>query len=159
MTDELFNDLDLLRDRIPTAADIDETYVIANLPPQFAHRYDTRFAARFLTVCTDLSMNLVAGWKEPSCVAQELAVRCLLAEADYLAEELELEAELPPDWLGMLENAFLRFADSMMLYDPAMDGFENDPAASPEGAPSMKFEDWFKPFGPDDHVPPFAERG
>lgn len=41
----------------------------------------------------------------------------------------------------MLEQLFLRFADSMMLFDPAMDGFENDPEASPEGAPSMRFED------------------
>ena len=159
MTDELFNDIDLLRGRAPTAADVDETYVISNLPPQFAHHYDARFAARFLAVCTDLSMNLAAGWKEPSCVAQELAVRCLLADAEFLAEELDLDAELPPDWLAMLEDAFLKFADSMMLFDPAMDGFENDPGASPEGAPSMKFEDWFKPFSPGHHVPPFAERG
>jgi hypothetical protein len=40
-----------------------------------------------------------------------------------------------------------------------MDGFENDPEAIPEGAPSMKFEDWFKPFSAEHHVPPFAERG
>jgi hypothetical protein len=159
MTDELFNDIDLLRGRVPTAADVDDTYVIGNLPPQFANHYDARFAARFLTVCTDLSMNLAAGWKEPSCVAQELAVRCLLADAEFLAEELDLDAELPPDWVAMLEQAFLKFADSMMLFDPAMDGFENDPEAIPEGAPSMKFEDWFKPFSAEHHVPPFAERG
>ncbi|GLB69315.1 hypothetical protein [Arthrobacter mangrovi] len=159
MIDELFNDLDLLRGREPTARDIDETYVLDNLPPQYAHHYDARFAARFLAVCTDLTMNLAAGWKEPSCVAQELGLRCLLAEAEFLAEDLELEADLPPDWVAMLEQFFLRFADSMMLFDPAMDGFENDPEASPQGAPSMKFEDWFKPFGPDNHVPPFAERG
>ncbi|EMY35837.1 hypothetical protein D477_002096 [Arthrobacter crystallopoietes BAB-32] len=159
MIDELFNDLDLLRDREPTAADIDETYVLDNLPPQYAHHYDARFAARFLTVCTDLTTNIAAGWKEPSCVAQELALRCLLAEAEFLADELDLDAELPANWVARLEQLFLQFADSMMLFDPAMDGFENDPDAIPEGAPSMKFEDWFKPFGPGHHVPPFAERG
>jgi hypothetical protein len=158
MTDELFNDIDLLRGGEP-AADVDGTYVISNLPPQFAQRYDARFAARFLAVSTDLSMNLAAGWKEPSCVAQELAVRCLLAEAGFLADELELDAELPPDWLPMLERALLSLADSMLLFDPAMDGFENDPEAAPAGAPSMKFDDWFKPFSPNHHVPPFAERG
>ncbi|MFD1210904.1 hypothetical protein ACFQ36_02460 [Arthrobacter sp. GCM10027362] len=156
MTDELFNDIALLRSRGATAADIDETFVIDNLPPQFAHHYDSRFAARFLTVCVDLSRNLVSGWKEPTCVAQELAVRCLLADAEFLVEQLELGPELPPDWMSMLERAFLADAGSMMLYDPSMDGFEAGSEAGPQVMPSMRFDDWFRPFRPGAPVPPYA---
>jgi hypothetical protein len=157
MTDELFNDIALLRSRGVTAADIDETFVIDNLPPQFAHRYDGRFAARFLAVCIDLSMNLVSGWKEPTCVAQELAVRCLLYDAEFLVEQLALGPELPPDWMPMLERAFLADAGSMMLYDPSMDGFEADPGTGPQDMRSMKFDDWFKPFRPGAPVQPYAD--
>jgi hypothetical protein len=156
MTDELFNDIALLRSRGGTAADVDEVFVIDNLPPQFAHRYDSRFASRFLTVCVELSMNLVSGWKEPACVAQELAVRCLLADAEFLVEQLGLGPELPPGWMPMLERAFLADARSMMLYDPSLDGFEADPGAGPQEMPSLRFGDWFKPFRPGMPVPPYA---
>jgi len=154
MTDELITDIALLRSRGATAADIDEMFVVDNLPPQFAHRYDSRFASRFLAVCVELSMSLVSGWKEPACVAQELAIRCLLADAEFLVEQLELGPELPPDWLPLLERAFLADAGSMRLYDPSLDGFEADPAAGPPDVPSMRFEDWFKPFRPGTPRPP-----
>jgi hypothetical protein len=157
LVDDLFADIFVLSVEDIPAAEADGTYVLGYLPQRFAHRYDAGFARRFLTVCSDLSTRLAYGWKNPSCVAQELAVRCLLEHAGLLAEGLLVEADLPGDWRGMLEDALLEDGGTALLYDPALDGFEDDPLSGPPGMASMKFEDWFRPFSPDRQVPPYAQ--
>ncbi len=155
MMDELFSDIELLRSRgTPTAADMDETFVISGLPPRFAHRYTALFAQRFLTVAVDLTTRIAGRWQPPSCVAQELALRCLLNEAQLLAEEAGLE--LDEDWRATVEEFLLEDTDAELLYSEALDGFEDYLDSIGTGVASMKFENWFEPFNNARHVPPYA---
>jgi hypothetical protein len=43
-----------------------------------------------------------------------------------------------------------------MLYNPAPDGIEDDPASQPPGMAPMRFADWFKPFNDERAMPPYA---
>lgn len=158
LIDDLFADIqELAGAGVLSAGDVSDTYALAYLPRRFAHRYDTDFARRFLIVCSDLSMNLAAGWKAPSCVAQELAVKCLLEHTGHTVEAMEIEDRLPGDWRALVQEALLEDTDAFLLYDQALDGFENDPEAGPPGRASMKFDDWFRPFRPGAPVPPYAD--
>jgi hypothetical protein len=79
LIDQLFEDLDGLRDldRVDRQ-DIANTFVLSGLPPRHADKYDVRFAQQFLLIAADMTGALTRGWTRPSCVAQELALRCLL---------------------------------------------------------------------------------
>jgi hypothetical protein len=78
LIDQLFEDLDGLRnlERVDRQ-DIANTFVLSGLPPRHADKYDVRFARQFLVVAADMTGALARRWTRPSCVAQELALRCL----------------------------------------------------------------------------------
>lgn len=122
LIDQLFEDLASLRklhsiDR----EDIANTFVMSWLPPRQANEYDVRFVQRFLVVAADMTAELVRGWSRPSCVAQELALRCLLDQVEVLQDSYDLD--LADDWRGMLEDQMFEDMDSDLLYQNAMDGF------------------------------------
>lgn len=97
---------------------------------------------------------LIRGWTHPSCVAQELALRCLFDQVEVIQDLYDLD--LPGDWRGMLEQNMLEDIDSEMLYQNAMDGFEGDIELNMQlGLAPMKVEDWFEPFN-DASVPPYV---
>ena len=66
------------------------------------------------------------------------------------------DAALPDGWRGHLEDLLFDDMDYELLYDPAHDGIEEDPAAQPPGMASMRFTDWFRPFNDERTLPPYA---
>lgn len=155
LIDQLFEDLNglLKLDRIDRQ-DIANTFVLSGLPPRQADKYDVRFTQQFLVVAADMTGTLIRGWTRPSCVAQELALRCLFDQVEVIQDLYDLD--LREDWRGMLEQHMLDDTDSEMLYQNAMDGFEGDIELNMQlGLAPMKVEDWFEPFN-DALVPPFV---
>ncbi|MCU1531829.1 MAG: hypothetical protein JWO49_1400 [Arthrobacter sp.] len=148
LIDQLFRDLGTLSGReTVTPTDIAGTSVLSCLPPQFAAAYDAKFTQKFIVVASDVSASLVRGWTAPGCLAAELAVRCLLDQAEITEDIYELD--LPEDWRADVQEVLLEDADSEALYS---DG-DGNPAAD---AGKLDFDYWFTPFAPGDTVPPYA---
>lgn len=155
LIDQLFEDLDGLRDLDPVdRRDIANTFVLSGLPPRHADKYDVRFARQFLVIAVEMTGALACGWARPSCVAQELALRCLFDQVEIIQDLYDLD--LPDGWRSLLEQHMLEDTDSEMLYQNAMDGFESDIELNMQlGLAPMKVQDWFEPFN-DASVPPFV---
>ena len=155
LIDQLFEDLDALRDldRVDRQ-DIANTFVLSGLPPRQADKYDIRFARQFLVIAADMTGALTRRWTRPSCVAQELALRCLFDQVEVIQDLYDLD--LADGWRSRLEEHLLEDTDSEMLYQNAMDGFEDDIELNMQlGLAPMKTQDWFEPFH-DASVPPFV---
>lgn len=155
LIDQLFEDLDGLRDldRVDRQ-DIANTFVLSGLPPAHADKYDVRFAQQFLVIAADMTGALSRGWTRPSCVAQELALRCSFDQVEVIQDIYNLD--LADDWRGQLEQHMLEDTDSEMLYQYAMDGLEDDIELNMQlGLAPMKIQDWFEPFN-DAAVPPYV---
>jgi hypothetical protein len=153
LLDQLFRDLGTLSGLETVApADIAGSSVLSSLPPQFADRYNLKFTQKFIVVAADVTAALARGWTAPGCLAAELAVRCLLDQAEITEEIYELD--LPEDWRADVEEVLLEDADSEGLYTDSTNGM--DDAGMNAGTGRLDFEHWFKPFAPGDTVPPYA---
>jgi hypothetical protein len=87
-------------------------------------------------------------------VAQELAVRCLLDQVEVIQDLYGLDLE--DGWRGRVEEHLLEDTDSEMLYQNAMDGFEDDVELNMQlGFAPMSLTDWFEPFN-HSRVPAFV---
>ncbi len=148
LVDQLFHDLGTLTALdVVTPADVAGTSVLSSLPAQFAASYDATFTRKFLVVASDVTASLVRGWTAPGCLAAELAVRCLLDQAEITEDIYELD--LPEDWRAQVEDILLEEADSPALY--------SDSPGLPEiGAKKLSIEGWFTPFAAGSTVPPYA---
>jgi hypothetical protein len=148
LIDQLFRDLGTLSTlESATGSDIAGTSVLSSLPPQFAASYDAKFTQKFIVVAADITACLVRGWTAPGCLAAELAVRCLLDQAEITEDIYELD--LPEDWRAQVEEVLLEDADSEALFSDSLDVLEDD-------ADRLGFEYWFKPYNAWDTVPPYA---
>ncbi|PTT59073.1 hypothetical protein [Arthrobacter sp. HMWF013] len=147
LLDQLFRDLGTLSgpDAV-TPSDIAGTSVLSSLPPRFAASYDAAFTRKFIVVASDVTASLARGWTAPGCLAAELAVRCLLDQAEITEDIYELD--LPEDWRARVEEVLLEDADSQALYS-------EDADESPDDG-ELGFEHWFRPLSPGDAVPPYA---
>ena len=105
---------------------------------------DSAGSVRATSPSTRTCRLTAAQWTPPSCVAQELGVRLLLNQATAVADLAGLT--LPPDWPDTLAELLLEDIDHEYLYDPALDGFEDDPDFGPPGMTSMRVQDWFTHF-------------
>jgi hypothetical protein len=156
--DHLFIDLDTLTQERDgeTVADApdDVFFVLDGLPTRYAHRYDALFTQQLIVAMTDVTRRFTAGWEPVACIAQELAVRLLLDGAEA---QLELgNIELDPGWRGAVEEALFEDPDHEMLFDASIDGIEDDTDfLTSVGAAPMAFADWFRPFNPGRHLPPY----
>jgi hypothetical protein len=148
LIDQLFRDLGTLSQlEDVTATDVAGTSVLSCLPPQFAADYDAKFTQKFIVVASDVTASLVRGWTAPGSLAAELAVRCLLDQAEITEDIYELD--LPEDWRADVEEVLLEHADSESLYTDNLDVIEDD-------ADRLGFEHWFRPVSAGDTVPPYA---
>ncbi|MDJ0358511.1 hypothetical protein [Paenarthrobacter sp. PH39-S1] len=97
LIDQLFEDIAQLRelDEV-TRQDIAASFVLSGLPPKHADKYTVRFAQQFLVIAADMTGALMHGWTNPSCVAQELALRCLLDQVEVIQDLYDLD--LADDW-------------------------------------------------------------
>jgi hypothetical protein len=153
LLDQLFRDLGTLGELdAVTPADIAGSSVLSSLPPRFAASYDVKFTQKFIVVAADVTTALVRGWTALGCLAAELAVRCLLDQAEITEEIYELD--LPEDWRADVEEVLLEDADSETLYADSPDG--SDDAGTNAATGHLDFEHWFTPFTPGDTVPPYA---
>ena len=120
--DMLLEDARALAAGVPVA---DTTY-LAGLPPLLAGHYTPAFAARFHQVFLDLGERLARPWVATTCVAQDLGTRLLADGVEVVADLAGLD--LPDGWRDLLDDLLLADTDIDYLYDPAMDGFSDDPA-------------------------------
>src|SRR5439155_1156392 len=90
--DELFQDLHALAEEETNVAECDRPmWLLDQLPPRYALRYDARFARRFLVTAIALTTRFTEGtFQELSCVAEELALRLLLGRAEVTLETFGL---------------------------------------------------------------------
>ncbi|WP_308117943.1 hypothetical protein [Streptomyces buecherae] len=158
LLDELFQDVCALDEDGGSVADCDEPmWLLDELPRRYALRYDARFARRFLVTAIALTTRFTQGtFEQPSCVAEELALRLLLREA-----------EIALDLFGLLDDgvslALECFADSVYedmnhewLYDDSMDGIDESPVGAYLGVAPMGISRWFTPFAAGRYVHPYA---
>lgn len=148
LVDQLFRDLGALAvlDAV-TPSDIAGSSVLSSLPPQFASGYDAAFTQKFIVVASDVTASLVRGWTAPGCLAAELAVRCLLDQAEITEDIYELD--LPEDWRAQVEEVLLEEAASPVLYSDSLE-------LTADEAGKLGFEHWFQAFTSGDVVPPYA---
>ena len=155
VVDQLIEDVTELRKHEGTADErIAKTWVFSDLPARFAANYTALFAQEFLVAFVDVTSRLTRGWEPLACVAQELGLRILLDHVEVVAEAAD--AALPDGWRRHLEDLLFDDLDHELLYDPAHDGIEEDPAAQPPGMAPMRFTDWFRPFNDERTLPPYA---
>ena len=156
LIDQLFQDIHTLYGKESiTRGDIDETWILSGLPPKYAENYNGLFAQRFLAVAADMTMKLTSDWTSPSCVAQELAVQCLLDQIEITADTYDLD--LDPHWRGTPTNRILEDTDSDLLYDRSLDGFQHDEGLNQQlRLGPVALECWFEPFKEESQVSPYA---
>ena len=152
LIDQLFDDLEMMADT-PTG-DVAPGFVGGHFPARFANNYDVKFVRALVVAAADLTARLTRGWSPPDCVAQELLTRTMLDLVE-LEEETE-HLDLPDGWRSDLEQFMFEDLDHEFLYDPAADGFEDDPDFGPPGMAPMDFENWFTPFA-GRTLPPYIE--
>jgi hypothetical protein len=156
--DHLFIDLDTLTQERDgeTVADApdDVFFVLDGLPSRYAHRYDALFTQQLIVAMADVTRRFTGGWEPVACVAQELALRLIL---DGTEVQLDLaDIELDHGWRSAVEDALFEDPDHEMLFDAGSDGVEDDAAFLTNlGAAPMAFSDWFRPFNPTRHLPPY----
>lgn len=153
MLDQLFDDVERLR--ADPGADIAETWILGQLPPQSSAHYTPLFAQELLVAAVDLTARLSRGWTPLACVAQELLLRVLLNQVEV--QEHLYDVDLAPGWRSRLEEVLFEDLDHEMLFDPSMDGFDNMPELEPLRMAPMRVRDWFVPFNPERRLPPYAE--
>ncbi|MFC1417753.1 hypothetical protein [Streptacidiphilus cavernicola] len=156
--DELFMDLAVLTEENSNAAQCDGPMMqLDSLPSQFALRYDERFARHLVVTAVTLTGRMTqSGFENLNCVAEELLLRLLLQTAEVTLELYGLmDQDVATAWEYFAEGVY-EDMDHEWLYDPSMDGIEQDPAAAHLGIAPMGLKDWFTPFNKGRYVHPFA---
>ena len=158
LVDQLIEDVVELHDAgDDEVVDVAGTWVLSGLPERFAARYNQLFTQEFLVAVVDLTGRLTRGWEPLACVAQELGLRLLLDRVELVAEAADVA--LDDGWRRHLEELLFEDLDHEVLYDPALDGIEDEAAGDQPGMASMAFDDWFIPFNDERTLPPYALGG
>lgn len=131
-------------------ADAADTHVFGMLPPRFAP-YDILFANQFLVALVDVTVRLANHWEPLPTVAHELAMRCILNEAESIA--FLAECVLPEGWRQDLEEDLFEDIDHEFLYDSR--GIETT-MKDLAGMMPMDRASWFLPFSTDNMPAPYA---
>ena len=160
--DQLFEDLATLRE-LPSHATVasapDELFwVLDGLPSRYANRYDVLFVQELIVAMVDVTRRFTEGWEPLACVGQELALRLILDQAEVQLELTEADSSVgvPDNWRPLVEETLFEDLDHEMLYDPGLDGIEDDQEVLESiAAAPMGFADWFRPFNPERHLPPY----
>ena len=156
--DELFMDLAVLTEESSNAAQCDRPMMqLDGLPSQFALRYDERFARHLVVTAVTLTGRMTQpGFESLACVAEELLLRLLLQTAEVTLELYGLmDQDVATAWECFADGVY-EDMDHEWLYDPSMDGLDQDPAAARLGIAPMGLKDWFTPFNEGRYVHPFA---
>lgn len=139
LTDQLFDDIEVLDEDEVTVSEADSLWVLDELPPRYAHHYTVLFAKQFLVATAILGHRLTQpGWTAPWSTAEALALHIAKSKA-----ELQLDlADVPQDTIAALLAAFdehvFENADHRYLYEADKDGVE-------DGTEGLSFAEWFHP--------------
>ncbi|MEU6129947.1 hypothetical protein ABZ805_12330 [Saccharopolyspora sp. NPDC047091] len=91
VTDEIFYDELSLSINNATVDEAQGLLVLSELPPCYGARYDSAFARAFLLASAAVATRLSEPvWTPPQCVAEALALRLLVHEAQVLLDAAEL---------------------------------------------------------------------
>lgn len=121
----------------------EHAYMAGFLPRRYNHRYTLEFFKLFFDAV------LVVAWKihdrrrwQLNSVAEELAMRAFLQQADVLAELQGKQFDSED-----LYDVIFPDADFEFLFNEAFDGIEDGRADFGQmGIENLRFDDWFKPF-------------
>lgn len=119
------------------------------LPKRYSHRYDLSFINQFLNIVIAIGykFNDKEAWWRLNSVIEELAMYAILNEAKACAE---LDGKLKLINIDELSMYIYYDLDFQLLFDPTMDGIEDDDALTKEiGLVNLSFKNWFKPFAED----------
>lgn len=158
LLDELFQDAHALDREATNVAECDgPMWLLDELPPRYALQYDARFARRFLVTAIALTTRLTEGnFRQLSCVAEELALRLLLREAEVTLDTFGLLDEGVASALECFAKLVYDDMDHEWLYDDAMDGIDESEAGEALGITPLAITNWFTPFNRDRYVHPYA---
>lgn len=158
LLDELFQDAHALDREATNVAECDSPmWLLDELPPRYALQYDARFARRFLVTAIALTTRLTEGsFQQLSCVAEELALRLLLREAEVTLDTFGLLDEGVSSALECFADLVYEDMDHEWLYDDSMDGIDESEAGAVLGIAPMGIASWFTPFDKDRYVHPYA---
>ena len=163
VTDEIFYDELALAINNATADDAVGLLVLEELPPCYEHRYDSWFARALLLSSAAVASRLTEQvWTPPRTVAEALALRLFVNEAQVLLEAAELMTwdEGEPVFAAFGRHAFastdhedLYLVDFMALGDT-----EDQLSARLEEqfrGRGLTFEQWFEPRENDTGMHPY----
>ena len=158
LLDELFMDLATLTEEESNAAECGGPMMqLDSLPSQFSLRYDERFARHLVVTAVTLTGRMTQpGFQHLNCVAEELLLRLLLQTAEVTLDLYGLMDEGIATAWECFSNGVYEDMDHEWLYDPSVDGIDQDPAAAHMGIAPMGLKDWFTPFNKGRYVHPFA---
>ncbi|WP_031466387.1 hypothetical protein [Sciscionella sediminilitoris] len=135
LTDELFADIQILRETEEPVSEQDGLWVLDQLPGRYAERYTALFAQQFLVTTAILGHRLCGPeWPGPSCPAEALALHLVKSLALGQLDLAGLLDELPVErMLAAFDARVFANLDHEWLYEP-------DESHGPA------FEDWFSPY-------------
>lgn len=157
LLDELFQDAYALAEETNVAECDRPMWLLDELPPRYALRYDAHFARRFLVTAIALTTRFTEGsFEQLSCVAEELVLRILLDRAEVTLETFGLLDEGVASALECFAAMVYEDMDHEWLYDDSKDGIDESPVGEYLGVAPMGLASWFKPFNDDRYVHPYA---
>lgn len=144
LTDQLFDDVQVLEEELAPASEVDALWVLDELPARYLHRYTPMFARRFLIAATILGHRLTQpGWVAPWSTAEALALHVAKSKAELLLELGEvLESEKVKEIFEVFDEFAFEDADHEWLYTPDDDDEDSDGS----GIGALAFEEWFRPY-------------
>ncbi len=124
------------------------------LPKKYASRYTSLFCHRFIICMSSVAERLVQPTKTgpvPRCTAEAFALHVLIEHATAILKDVR---RIDADYSKFTSLAF-RDTDFLHLYEaadetPGVDLDKRIPLPN-----NLEFNDWFKPFNPDEPVNPF----
>jgi hypothetical protein len=146
--DEAFNSLEALAD----GSDFAQTPMAAWLPQKHLLRFDAGFARCFLVCLVAVAGKLAD--RDPhvlGSVAEEMALAAILDEAEAILETSGGHA----DMRAVAQSAF-QDADFEILFNPELDGLEEDESIAHLALTNLRFKDWFTPFRDEVPVHPYV---
>lgn len=151
--DYLFEDLQTLHEHDYAPDAWGELLVLGDLPLRYRSKYTGLTARMFIVAVVDVSASLAGPWTRLPTVAHELALRLILNQVETIQENYEIE--LWDSWRSDLEEYLYEDLDHEWLYDTNIGDSEakNIPGM---GMAEMNLDSWFRPFGDDVRVSPYA---
>jgi Protein of unknown function (DUF2695) len=145
LIDSVFDDLENVKD----PQDVINTMVGIYLPDRYLHKYTPLFLKKFAVCIITVAWKLAQPKHMPlSSVAEELAARAIIKEAQGLVEE-RAKKKKAKNAFGAFIDEYFEDTDFEFLFEDAYDGIDETEVGQMMGMASLAFDDWFTPFSDD----------